>query len=175
MTNERVRDVGVRLSRHLDFGLLELFFFVVPRLFPPIAWALSRIGSLAGVLVRQIRKLSSHLLRLVTRAAALVTAAIKAGVLGIWRNGPLSFCCSCSVLFVLYKVNSGDWVLVSDPHKLLIAGVRAYLRQELLADLSAVPAGLRLGVFAHASVRAASACFQGLGFGVWGLGLGFGV
>ena len=34
-------------------------------------------------------------------------------VRGIWNNGPLAFAASMSVLFTLYKVHRGEWVLLS--------------------------------------------------------------
>jgi hypothetical protein len=33
---------------------------------------------------------------------------------GIWNNGPLAFAASMSVLFTLYKVHRGEWVLLSE-------------------------------------------------------------
>ena len=117
LANHRVRYVGVRISRALDLFVVELLCWLMPRLARPAFWLLARLGRVATTALKGIRRVSLTLSTALRLAVSTVALTLQRTVLGVWRNGPLSLALSLGMLLALYKINKGEWVVISVEHQ----------------------------------------------------------
>ena len=111
---EKIRCFGIRLSKLLDLGLVTMLTWLLPRLWKPIRWGLMQLSSIFERLLWLVRGLSTYIFQGVQRVTNSVVWGCWTLLHGIWTNSPLAFAASMSVLFTLYKVHRGEWVLLSE-------------------------------------------------------------
>jgi hypothetical protein len=111
---EKVRLSGIRLSGLLDLGVFNLLAVVVPRIFVALCWCVKQVGWMMSAVLAAVGKLTDIGRRALQRLLASALATLSSLVWFIWAHSALNFAASCAFLFVVYKVNKGDWVVCDE-------------------------------------------------------------
>jgi hypothetical protein len=108
---EKVRLSGIRISGLLDLGVFNLLAAVVPRIFFALFWCVKQVSWVMSAVLAAVGKLTDICRRALERLLASALASLSSLVWFIWAHSALNFAASCAFLFLVYKVNNGDWVV----------------------------------------------------------------
>jgi len=138
---EQVRFSGIRISGLLDLGVLNMLAVVVPRIFLALCWCVKQVSWVISTVLAAVGKLTDICRRALQHLLASALASLSSLVWFIWAHSALHFAASCAFLFLVYKMNKGDWVVCDESRSVraaesvsaLIGRATAFITSELPA------------------------------------------